>query len=67
MSTGNHYEKYARADLNTLQQLIDLFVRHLLPELCKHISQLSGTNESVAFFIEYLETADEFLYRSLLS
>ena len=52
---------YARANLNTLQQFIYLFVRHLLPELGEDVSKFSSTDEPVAFFIEYLETPDELL------
>lgn len=52
----------ARSDLNTLEQLINLLVRHLLAELGEDISQLSGTNEAISFLIKDLETADKFLY-----
>ena len=51
----------ARSDLNTLEQLIDLLVRHLLTELGEDVSQLPSANVTVSFFIKYLETADELL------
>jgi len=51
-----------RSDLNTLEQLIDLLVRHLLTELGEDVSQLSSADVTVSFFIKYLETTDELLY-----
>lgn len=52
----------ARSDLNTLEQFIDLLIRHLLTELGEDVSQLSSADVTISFFIEYLETADELLY-----
>ncbi len=51
----------SRSDLNTLEQLVNLFVRHLLTELCEDVAKLSGTNEAISFLVEYLEATDEFL------
>ena len=50
-----------RSDLNTLEQLIDLLVRHLFTKLGEDVSQLSSTNVTVPFLIEDLETTDELL------
>ena len=52
---------YSRSDLHPFQQLIDLFVRHLLAQLRKDVSELACSNEAVALFIEDLETTDELL------
>lgn len=52
----------ARSDLNTLEQFIDLLVRHLFTELSEDVSQLSSANVTVSFLIKYLETTDELLY-----
>ena len=51
-----------RSDLNALEQLINLLVRHLLTELSENISQLSSTDITVSFLIEDLEPADKLLY-----
>ena len=51
-----------RSDLNTLEQLINLLVRHLLTELGENISQLSSADIAVPFLIEDLETTDKLLY-----
>ena len=51
-----------RSDLNALEQLINLLVRHLLAELGEDISQLSGTDITVPFLVENLETTDKLLY-----
>lgn len=51
-----------RSDLNTLEQFVNLFVRHLLTELCEDISQLSSTNVTIPFLIKHLETTDKLLY-----
>ena len=53
---------YARSDLDTLQQLVYLLIRHLLSQLREHVSELSSADEAVALFIEHLESTDEFLY-----
>lgn len=49
-------------DRETLQQLINLFIRHLFSQLRQHVSQLTDTDPSTTFFIEYLETLDELVY-----
>ena len=54
--------KDVRSDLNALEQLINLLVRHLLAELGEDISQLSGTDITVSFLVENLETTDKLLY-----
>lgn len=54
-------QKHVRANLDTLQELINLLVRHLLAQLCQNVSQLSSTDESIVLLVEHLETADEFL------
>lgn len=51
-----------RSDLNALEQLVNLLVRHLLAELGEDISQLSSTDIAVSFFIKDLETTDKLLY-----
>ena len=51
-----------RPNLNALEQLINLLVRHLLAELGEHVSQLPGTNVAVSFLIKDLKTADKLLY-----
>ena len=51
-----------RPDLNALEQLVNLFVRHLLTELGEHVSQLPSTNVTVSFLIKDLKTADKLLY-----
>ena len=53
----------ARPDLRALEQLIDLLVRHLLPELGEHVPQLAGADEAVPLLVEHLEPANEFLWR----
>ena len=47
----------------SLQELIDFLVAHLLAELCQDVSQLSGADETVSGFVEDLETFDEFVYQ----
>lgn len=42
-----------------LQQLIDLLIRHLLPQLRQDVSQLSGANKAVPGLVEDLEAFDE--------
>jgi len=51
-----------RSDLNALEQLVNLLVRHLFTELSEDISQLSSANVTVSFLIKDLETTDKFLY-----
>lgn len=53
------YVQYLRPNWYTLQQLINLLVRHLLAELRQDVSKLARTNEPVALFIKDLETTDE--------
>ena len=50
-----------RPNLNALEQLVNLLVRHLFAKLGKNISQLSSTDVTVPFLIKYLESADKFL------
>lgn len=57
----------SRANLDTLEQLVHLLVRHLLAELREHVAQLADADEAVAFFVEYLEAADELLCGSGVS
>ena len=45
----------------TLQQLINLFIRHFLSQLSKNISQFSSSDEPVSNFIKYLESFNEFI------
>jgi len=61
MRRGEEVEN-VRSDLNALEQLIDLLVRHLLAELGENVSQLPSTDVTVSFLVEYLKTTDEFLY-----
>jgi len=51
-----------RSDLDALEQLINLLIRHLLAKLGEDVSQLSSTNVTVSFLIEDLETTDKLLY-----
>ena len=53
--------EYSRANLHPFHQLIHFFICHLLPQLCKHIPQLSRTNEAIPLLIEYLKSTNEFL------
>lgn len=53
--------KDVRSNLNSLEQLIDLLVRHLLTELGEDISQFSSTNVTVSFLVEDLESPDKLL------
>jgi hypothetical protein len=50
-----------RSDLNALEQLVNLLVRHLLTELGEDISQLSSANVAISFLIKDLEPTDELL------
>lgn len=50
-----------RSDLNALEQLVNLLVRHLLTELGEDISQFSSTNVTVSFLVEDLESPDKLL------
>ena len=49
-------------DGETLEELIDLVIGHLLPELREDVSQLSGSDEPVAGLVKHLETFDELVY-----
>lgn len=60
--TGSGGVEDVRSDLNALEQLINLLVRHLLAELGEDISQLSSTDITVSFLVENLETTDKLLY-----
>ena len=51
-----------RSDLNALEQLVNLLVRHLLTELGEDISQLSSADVTISFLIKHLETTDKLLY-----
>lgn len=53
--------RYIRANRDTFKQLVDFLIRHLLSQLCEHISELSGANVSVSLLVEHLESADELL------
>ena len=50
-----------RAYLHALEQLVDFFIRHLLAQLREDVTQLSGTDEPVAFLIKHLKPADKLL------
>ena len=50
-----------RANGHTLEQLVDLFIRHLLPKLREDVPQLASTNEAVSFLVKHLEASDELL------
>ena len=56
-----------RANRDTFKQLVDFLIRHLLSQLCEHISELSGTNVSVPLLVKHLETTDELLCDTLIS
>jgi hypothetical protein len=53
---------HSRADLYALEQLVDFFVCHLLPELREYVSQFACTDETVSFLVEHLKTTDELLW-----
>lgn len=46
-------------DRETLEQLIDLLVAHLLAELGEDISELASADEAVTGLVENLEALDE--------
>ena len=50
-----------RSNLNTLEQLVNLLVRHFLTELGEDVSQLSSANVTISFLIKDLEPTDELL------
>lgn len=52
---------FAATSIHSLQQLIHLFVAHLLPQIGQNIPQLANTNEARHVFIEYLEASAVFL------
>lgn len=54
------YPQNSPANLNPLQQLINLFIAQLLSQASKNISQFSDTNESISFLVKDLETSNEF-------
>lgn len=49
-------------DREALEELVDLFVCHLLAELSEDVAELAGTNEAVTGLVEHLESLDEFLF-----
>ena len=51
-----------RADLHAPEQLVYLFIRHFLAQLCEHVSKLASPDEPVPFLVEDLEPADELVY-----
>ena len=51
-----------RSDLHTLEQFINLLVRHFLTKLGENVSQLSCANVAISFLIKDLETTDKLLY-----
>ena len=53
---------HLRSDLNTLEKFIDLFVCHLLAELCQDVSEFASADKSVTLLVEHLESSDEFLW-----
>lgn len=53
---------YVPSNLCSLEQFVHLLVRHLLPELSEHISELPGTDEPVSLLVEHLEPPNELLY-----
>ena len=53
---------HLRSNLNTLKKFIDLFVCHLLAELCQDISEFASADKSVTLLVEHLESSDEFLW-----
>lgn len=52
-----------RANLNSLQELIYFFIRHLLPQLREYVSKFTSSDEAITLFVKYLETTDKFLCR----
>jgi hypothetical protein len=46
-------------DGETLEQLVDLLVAHLLAELGEDISELASADEAVTGLVEHLEALDE--------
>jgi len=61
ISGGEALIMHLRSDLNTLEKLIDLFVCHLLAELCQDVSELASADKSVTLLVEHLESSDKFL------
>lgn len=51
----------SRANLNTLQQFIDLLVRHLFAKLRENVSEFASTYKPIPFLVKYLKSANEFL------
>jgi hypothetical protein len=48
-------------DGETLKQLVDLLVAHLLAELGEDISEFASADEAVTGLVEHLEALDEFV------
>ena len=51
-----------RTSINSLKQLINLLIRHLLTQIRENIPQLSDTNKPGQVLIEHLESATVFLW-----
>lgn len=51
-------------DWETLEELIDFLVGHLLAELSEDVAQLAGANEAVTRLVEDLEALDELVWAS---
>ena len=51
----------------SLEELVDLLVGHLLAELRQDVAELSGTDESVSGLVEHLEALDELVWWSATS
>lgn len=62
-----HVVDFATAGIDSLQELIYLFVAHLLAQIGQNIPQLAYTNETSHVFIEYLEATTIFFGFSWVS
>ncbi len=62
-----HVVDLPAARVDSLQQFINLFIAHLLAQVCKNISELTHTNEARHVFIEHLEAAAIFFWLARIS
>lgn len=52
---------HSPADLNTLEQLVNLVIGKLLSQTSQHVAQLACSDVAVALLVKHLETTDELL------